>query len=114
MLACHIHVSRFLVHVNNTFKFNCRCFSSKNGQVAIYVEATQGQSVNKRTSEIEYDLQPLPKGVNGYDLTEGNRKLLLMRAFHATEIVADLPNVFSYYRMQTLHFVRVGSRFLYQ
>lgn len=49
----------------------CRCFNSKNGKVAIYVEATDDSSFKKRISEIEYDLQPLPRGSKGFDPSEG-------------------------------------------
>lgn len=55
------------------FLFNCRCFNSKNGQAAIYVEATDIDSFTKRVAEIEYDLQPLPRGVHSFDPTEGNK-----------------------------------------
>nr|XP_022912436.1 meteorin-like protein [Onthophagus taurus] len=47
-----------------------RCFNSKNGAVALYVEASDPDSVDKRVADIEYDLQPLPKGATGYDPSE--------------------------------------------
>jgi hypothetical protein len=50
---------------------NYRCFNSKNGQAAIYVEAADVDAVTKRVAEFEYDLQALPKGVRGFDPTEG-------------------------------------------
>ena len=50
---------------------NYRCFNSKNGQAAIYVEAADVDAVTKRVAEVDYDLQALPKGVRGFDPTEG-------------------------------------------
>ncbi|CAH0548044.1 unnamed protein product [Brassicogethes aeneus] len=67
-----------------------RCFNSKKGQAAIYVEATQEQSILKRVSEMDYDLQPLPEGSKGYDPTEECRPCTsseLAHAFCSSELV---------------------------
>lgn len=37
-----------------------RCFRSKNGQAAIYVEATPEEGEQRRSARLQYDLQPLP------------------------------------------------------
>lgn len=50
-----------------------RCFQSKHGQAAIYVEATDSDPVTRRVADFEYDLQPLPRG-KGYDPAEGNNR----------------------------------------
>ncbi|ENN73611.1 hypothetical protein YQE_09858, partial [Dendroctonus ponderosae] len=47
-----------------------RCFNSKNGQAALYIEATDERSFEKQLTEIEYDLQQLPKNFHGYDSSE--------------------------------------------
>ncbi|XP_066138128.1 meteorin-like protein [Euwallacea fornicatus] len=47
-----------------------RCFNSKNYQAAIYIEATDERSFEKQFSEVEYDLQPLQRGVYSYDPLE--------------------------------------------
>ncbi|KAB0796212.1 hypothetical protein PPYR_10273 [Photinus pyralis] len=47
-----------------------RCFQSRHGQVALYIEAIGGSSMIKRVAKIEYDLEPLPKGSQAYDPTE--------------------------------------------
>lgn len=47
-----------------------RCFQSKKGQSAIYVEAMEGDEMLRRVAEFEYDLEPLPRG-KGYDPVEG-------------------------------------------
>ncbi|XP_018330714.1 meteorin-like protein [Agrilus planipennis] len=51
-----------------------RCFQSKNGQAAIYIEAIDNDIVTKRVVELDYDLQPLPKGKRTYDSFEGKEK----------------------------------------
>lgn len=62
----------FCFYLNIYCLFFSRCFNSKNGQAAIYVEATVEDNVKKRIAEIQYDLQALPRGIKGYDPTEGN------------------------------------------
>ncbi|XP_050300753.1 meteorin-like protein [Anthonomus grandis grandis] len=47
-----------------------RCFNSRHGQAAIYIEATDERSFEKQFTEIEYDLQQLPKNSYGYDSSE--------------------------------------------
>ncbi|XP_030750878.1 meteorin-like protein [Sitophilus oryzae] len=47
-----------------------RCFNSKKGQAAIYIEATDERSFDRQAIEIEYDLQQLPKNTYGYDPNE--------------------------------------------
>ncbi|RZC32452.1 meteorin-like protein [Asbolus verrucosus] len=64
-------------------KVRCRCFNSKNGQAAIYVEATDVDTVTKRVAEVEYDLQALPKGVRGFDPTEECRPCTSEELAHA-------------------------------
>lgn len=44
----------------------------------MYVEATEVDAVTKRTAEIEYDLQPLPRDVRGYDPIEGKYMTLVL------------------------------------
>lgn len=51
--------------------FFFRCFQSRNGHAALYIEAIDTDTMIKRVAEIEYDLQPLPSGTNFYDVTEG-------------------------------------------
>lgn len=65
----------------NLIIFLCfsRCFNSKYGQAAIYVEAIEADSVIKRTATIDYDLQPLPRGARGYDPTEGELSHISLR-----------------------------------
>jgi hypothetical protein len=60
-----------------------RCFNSKNGQAAIYVEAADVDAVTKRVAEFEYDLQALPKGVRGFDPTEECRPCTSEELAHA-------------------------------
>lgn len=67
-----------------------RCFNSKNGLVAIYVEAADANSVTKRVADIEYDLQSLPRGSHGYDPTEECRPCTgeeLAHAFCTSDLV---------------------------
>ncbi|CAG9771132.1 unnamed protein product [Ceutorhynchus assimilis] len=47
-----------------------RCFNSKRGQTALYIEAIDERSFEKQVTEIEYDLQQLPKNFYGYDPSE--------------------------------------------
>lgn len=56
-----------------------RCFQSKKGQAAIYVEAIEGDEMLRRVAEFEYDLEPLPRG-KGYDPVEGRIVKIIM--FH--------------------------------
>lgn len=48
-----------------------RCFNSKKGEAAIYVEAMENDGVSKIVADIEYDLQPLPRGMHAFDPYEG-------------------------------------------
>lgn len=64
--------------INLTLFLNFRCFQSKNGQVAIYVEATESDTVHRRVADIEYDLQPLPRGGKVYDPAEGKHQMLIL------------------------------------
>ena len=57
--------------------FSPRCFNSKNGQAAIYIEATDEKSFDRQVTEIDYDLQQLPKHYYGYDSSEGKIFILL-------------------------------------
>lgn len=61
-----------------------RCFQSRNGQVALYIEAiTSSSSMIKRVAKIEYDLQPLPRGVKSYDVSEECRPCSAEELAHA-------------------------------
>ncbi|KAK9891516.1 hypothetical protein WA026_014752 [Henosepilachna vigintioctopunctata] len=60
-----------------------RCFNSKNGQAAIYVEAIENDGVTKMVADIEYDLQPLPRGVHAYDPSEECRPCTSEELAHA-------------------------------
>ncbi|KAF5294937.1 hypothetical protein FQR65_LT10650 [Abscondita terminalis] len=68
-----------------------RCFQSRNGQVALYIEAsTTGSSMIKRVAKIDYDLQQLPKGVKYYDPSEECRPCSgeeLAHAFCTSDLV---------------------------
>lgn len=67
-----------------------RCFNSKNGKAAIYVEALDESSFKKRVSDFEYDLQPLPRGTKGFDPSEECRpctKEELAHAFCTSDLV---------------------------
>ncbi|XP_065161143.1 meteorin-like protein [Atheta coriaria] len=67
-----------------------RCFNSKNNQVAIYVETVDGDAVEKRVAEFEYDLQPLPRGSKAFDPTEECRPCTsdeLAHAFCTSDLV---------------------------
>jgi hypothetical protein len=49
-----------------------RCFQSRGGQAALYVEATSSRGVIQRqVVAFSYHLQPLPKGRSYYDPEEG-------------------------------------------
>lgn len=49
-----------------------RCFQSRGGQAALYVEAATSKSdFTKEVASITYDLQALPRGGAAYDPTEG-------------------------------------------
>ncbi|XP_069685315.1 meteorin-like protein [Periplaneta americana] len=51
-----------------------RCFQSRDGQAALYVEATSSRSViHKQVAAFSYDLQPLPRGRSYYDSQEDCR-----------------------------------------
>lgn len=58
------------LYVDDSKNKPIRCFNSKNGQAAIYIEATDERSFDRQLTEIEYDLQQLPKNHYGYDLSE--------------------------------------------
>lgn len=60
-----------------------RCFQSRGGQAALYVEAATEPTVYKPMAEFAYDLQSLPKG-KGYDPNEG--KYLLYFNCHCLSI----------------------------
>ncbi|KAF2880864.1 hypothetical protein ILUMI_25309 [Ignelater luminosus] len=60
-----------------------RCFQSRNGQAALYIEATGSDTMRKRVAEIEYDLQPLPRGTRVYDPTEECRPCSAEELAHA-------------------------------
>ncbi|KAL3285042.1 hypothetical protein HHI36_019169 [Cryptolaemus montrouzieri] len=67
-----------------------RCFNSKNGQAAIYVEAMENDGVTKMVADIEYDLQPLPKGVHVFNPSEECRPCTneeLAHAFCTSDLV---------------------------
>ncbi|GLV35023.1 hypothetical protein CBL_09503 [Carabus blaptoides fortunei] len=66
-----------------------RCFQSKHGQAAIYVEATDSDPVTRRVADFEYDLQPLPRG-KAYDPAEECRPCTgeeLAHAFCTSDLV---------------------------
>jgi diacylglycerol kinase (ATP) len=49
-----------------------RCFLSREGQAALYVEAISAQgAIQRQVAAFSYDLQPLPKGRSYYDSQEG-------------------------------------------
>lgn len=50
-----------------------RCFVSKHGQAALYVEATDA-SLRKQIAEFSYDLQAVPKGSSVNDIVNGECK----------------------------------------
>ncbi|XP_045463340.1 meteorin-like protein [Harmonia axyridis] len=60
-----------------------RCFNSKKGQAAIYVEALENDGVSKIVADIEYDLQPLPRGIHSYDPNEECRPCTSEELAHA-------------------------------
>lgn len=60
-----------------------RCFNSKNGQAAIYVEAVPDDNFSKRVADFEYDLQALPRGAKGFDPTEECRPCTSNELAHA-------------------------------
>lgn len=60
-----------------------RCFNSKNGQAAIYVEAIPDDNFSKRIADFEYDLQALPRGAKGFDPTEECRPCTSNELAHA-------------------------------
>ncbi|KAL1517340.1 hypothetical protein ABEB36_001115 [Hypothenemus hampei] len=59
-----------------------KCFNSKNGQAAIYMEATDERSFDRQHTEIEYDLQPIPWSVYGYDPNEECRPCSMEEMAH--------------------------------
>jgi hypothetical protein len=49
-----------------------RCFHSRGGQAALYVEAaTSKTDFTKEVASLTYDLEPLPRGAAAYDPSEG-------------------------------------------
>ncbi|XP_071442301.1 meteorin-like protein [Hetaerina americana] len=62
-----------------------RCFQSRKGQAALYVEATPGGvSPRGRTvASFEYHLQPLPSGVKSFDPSEECRPCTVEEMTHA-------------------------------
>ena len=49
-----------------------RCFQSRDGQAALYVEAISSRhNIQKEVAAFSYNLQPLPKGKSYYDCEEG-------------------------------------------
>ncbi|XP_046408985.1 meteorin-like protein [Ischnura elegans] len=62
-----------------------RCFQSRRGQAALYVEATPGgQSPRGRTvASFEYHLQPLPSGAKTFDPSEECRPCTMEEMTHA-------------------------------
>jgi len=49
-----------------------RCFQSRDGQAALYVEAISSRhNIQKEVAAFSYNLQPLPKGKSYYDSQEG-------------------------------------------
>ena len=49
-----------------------RCFQSRGGQAALYVEAASSKTdFKKEVASLTYDLEPLPRGGASYDPTEG-------------------------------------------
>lgn len=66
-----------------------RCFQSRGGQAALYVEAATEPTIYKPMAEFAYDLQALPKG-KGYDPNEECRpctKDEMIQAFCTSELV---------------------------
>lgn len=67
-----------------------RCFQSRGGQAALYVEAASEDAAARRSvAEFAYDLQPLPKG-KGYDPNEECRPCTMeemIQAYCTSEIV---------------------------
>ena len=49
-----------------------RCFQSRGGQAALYVEAASSKTdFTKEVASLTYDLEALPRGGAAYDPTEG-------------------------------------------
>jgi len=67
-----------------------RCFDSKNGHVAIYVEALDSRNVDKRVAEFDYDLQVFERGQKYFDPEEECRPCSeeeLAHAFCTSDLV---------------------------
>lgn len=55
-----------------------RCFQSRHGQAALYVEAISSRGdIQKQVAAFSYNLQPLPRGRSYYDAQEGMSALKL-------------------------------------
>lgn len=89
------------------FQLFSRCFTTKTGVVAMYVEAMHSEGVEKKTSEILYDLQPILKGSRAYDPNEGNLAWNFSTHFSPR-------SCFSVYRMSALFRRRISTRILHQ
>ncbi|XP_060535437.1 meteorin-like protein [Cylas formicarius] len=59
-----------------------RCFNSKNGQAAVYIEATEEQTYRRSVTDLEYDLQQLPKTTLAYDYAEECRPCSMAELAH--------------------------------
>ncbi|KAF7270620.1 hypothetical protein GWI33_016416 [Rhynchophorus ferrugineus] len=66
-----------------------KCFNSKKGQAALYIEATDERSFDRQMMEIEYDLHQLPRNTYGYDPAEECRPCSMEELAH-TFCTSDL------------------------
>lgn len=67
-----------------------RCFQSRGGQAALYVEAVRAGDFTKEVAAITYDLETLPRGARGYDPAEECRpctKEEMAQAFCSSDLV---------------------------
>ncbi|XP_046659901.1 meteorin-like protein [Homalodisca vitripennis] len=60
-----------------------RCFHSRGGQAALYVEATGAATFPKQVAELYYDLEALPRHKGSYDPAEECRPCLKEEMTHA-------------------------------
>jgi len=60
-----------------------RCFHSRGGQAALYVEATGAATFPKQVAELFYDLEALPRHNSGYHPSEECRPCLKEEMTHA-------------------------------
>jgi len=68
-----------------------RCFQSRGGQAALYVEATQAETFfKKQVAEFAYDLEPMPRGkmFDPYEECRPCTKDEMTQAFCTSELVA--------------------------